>query len=484
MMTRKLTRRSFITATGGLAVASLTPLSSPAKTVEPGLTEFTATLKVGDKHQLLASSATSYWLYTEKLHSKRRFDLVGIELAKELKTTRIELRTKRNRGSWSPWTAISRHNDHRPDNGHSKPWSEPIWVEGADYLQVRSTKPIQALKVKLINSTHTATAAERSAGVITALATANPKPKYHAKGVRPAIFKRTQWATSALKPRVTPSYGSVRVAFVHHTVSANGYKKTSSLAMVRAIAQYHRNSNGWNDIGYNFLVDQYGQIFEGRSGGIEREVIGAHAQGFNSASTGIAVLGTFGTSEVPQETLEALADLISWKLAVHGVPFKGRTKIQSAGGSQSRFSSGQKAKLNRVSGHRDGGRTECPGNSLYKQLPQLRSMVAERSNLLPQLTIQQQDSATIEPGTVELNGQLLTADGTAITDAKIKVKLLGSTGFKTVKTATTNSDGSWSITLSIQPKGTVQAVYVGDLSAQLGYSQRLKLIEPVQPPLQ
>ena len=73
---------------------------------------------------------------------------------------------------------------------------------------------------------------------------------------------------------------------MHHTVNANDYGPEDSAAIVLGIARYHRDHNGWNDIGYNFLVDQYGQIFEGRAGGIDLAIVGAQAQGFNSVSTG------------------------------------------------------------------------------------------------------------------------------------------------------------------------------------------------------
>src|SRR5205823_13809852 len=123
----------------------------------------------------------------------------------------------------------------------------------------------------------------------------------------------------------------VKLAFIHHTVTANDYAPTDSAAIVRGICTYHRNTNGWNDIGYNFLVDKYGQVFEGRAGGIDAAVVGAQAQGYNAQSTGIANLGTY--SEVTQTPagLDALARLIGWKLSIHGVPVQGTVTVASAG---------------------------------------------------------------------------------------------------------------------------------------------------------
>ena len=101
------------------------------------------------------------------------------------------------------------------------------------------------------------------------------------------------------------------------------------------ICRYHRNSNGWNDIGYNFLVDKYGTIYEGRAGGVDQPIVGAQAQGFNPSSTGIANIGTF--EDVPQsnEALDAMARLIRWKLPLHGAP-TGTVTVTSAGGASNR----------------------------------------------------------------------------------------------------------------------------------------------------
>ena len=189
----------------------------------------------------------------------------------------------------------------------------------------------------------------------------------------PSIVPRAGWGADQVPPRSGPSYGSVQAAFVHHTVTAVDYAPEESAGIVLGIARYHRDSNGWNDIGYNFLVDRYGVIFEGRAGGIEAAVIGAQAQGWNSYSTGIACLGTFTNLPLDAPAMESLARLIGWKLSLHGVPVQGQVTLISGGGASNRYPSGTPVAFERVSGHRDGCQTSCPGEQLYAQLPDLRA---------------------------------------------------------------------------------------------------------------
>ena len=125
------------------------------------------------------------------------------------------------------------------------------------------------------------------------------------------------WGANEAIRRAPPCYAqSVQFAIVHHTAGTNSYTASQSAAIVRGIEVYHVKGNGWNDIGYNFLVDKYGQVFEGRYGGIDKPVIGAHAEGFNTGSVGVAVLGNYGSTAPPAAARTRSANLLAWRLDV------------------------------------------------------------------------------------------------------------------------------------------------------------------------
>ena len=162
------------------------------------------------------------------------------------------------------------------------------------------------VRFDFVNTEGTATAAARRRGTARA---SIARPIVPAPGV-PPIITRDEWGASKCPPRATPAYGEVqaRVRPPHGDRERLRARRTRP-RWCRAICLYHRNSNGWNDIGYNFLVDKYGQVFEGRAGGIDAAVVGAQAQGYNAQSTGIANLGTFSTTGQTTAGLDALARL-------------------------------------------------------------------------------------------------------------------------------------------------------------------------------
>jgi len=170
---------------------------------------------------------------------------------------------------------------------------------------------------------------------------------------------------------------TVKAATIHHTAGTNDYTAADFARIVRGIYAYHAIDRDWCDIGYNVLVDRYGQIFEGRFGGLYRPVWGAHAGGFNQYTFGVSMLGTFIDVAPTAEQLEAVSRIVAWKLAGSYRDPNGQVTLVSAGGGTSKYPPGAVVSLPRIFAHRDVGNTECPGDVGYQQLPAIRQRVSE-----------------------------------------------------------------------------------------------------------
>lgn len=194
-------------------------------------------------------------------------------------------------------------------------------------------------------------------------------------GPRPGIVTRGGWgADESLREKGFVYTDKVDAAFVHHSATGNNYTCAQAPSVIRGIYRYHTESMGWRDIGYNFLVDKCGTIYEGRAGGVANPVMGAHTLGFNSNTAGVAVLGTFDSTNPPAVAVTGVAQLTAWKLGLHGMDPGAKTYLTSGGGNL--YEKGTKVRLNVISGHRDGFNTLCPGGKLYEKLGTVRSAAA------------------------------------------------------------------------------------------------------------
>jgi hypothetical protein len=403
------------------------------------------------------SAADFHGTTTRVLRAPRRFDVLGVRGAAD---ARLEVRVRRAGGRWSRWVALAVRGDHAPDTGSGERASDPVWAGGCDELQLRAARPPRGLRVHFV-----AVPAPPRAP----LARAAAAPQQAAPGTPPTIIPRAAWGADGVPPRSAPRYGVVSMAFVHHTATANDYAPEQAASIVLAIAKYHRDTNGWNDIGYNFLVDQYGQVFEGRAGGADQPVIGAHAQGYNSQSTGIAVLGTFDAGPISDAATGALARLLGWKLSLHGVPCEGTLTVISGGGSLNRYGDGTPVTVQRISGHRDGDKTECPGSALYASLPALRVRAASLAGPVvsrgTQVTLKPFDPAVAYGADAVFSGTVVRADATAAAGEAVAVQKRGSGGrWVTVARARADTDGGFTARLPWRRGGDVRAAAAGTTS--------------------
>jgi N-acetylmuramoyl-L-alanine amidase len=279
-----------------------------------------------------------------------RFNMVGVHWRG---SGHVAYRTRATGGRWSAWrTADTDESQHGWRLGNLD------WVGTADAIRFRTEGRVTRLRAYYVWSPPETLLSRR-------LLIANAPP----------IIPRLSWGANESIRRVPPAYAdAVHFAVVHHTAGSNNYTRAQSAAIVRGIEIYHVEGNGWNDIGYNLLVDKYGQVFEGRYGGVDRPVIGAHALGFNVGSVGVAVIGDYNSVRLSAAAKAALEEVLAWRLDLaHVDPL---SVFQWPSGGNPRFPKNVPVLLRAISGHRDTGYTDCPGNALYAQLPQIAKDVA------------------------------------------------------------------------------------------------------------
>lgn len=252
-------------------------------------------------------------------------------------------------GTWGEWFPIET-GSHQPDPVTGEPMAQgstdPIWVDQAQAYEVDLPAEAAEVEVHLVREGDSQITIEDG----------TDQAEGAAAGV-PGMRFRSQWGAAPY--RGSPDYGThIGRAIVHHTVNGNGYSAAQVPSMLRGVQSYHQSSNGWSDIGYNFVIDRFGTIWEGRQGGVDRPVIGAHAFNNNTNTVGIAALGEFTSTGPGSGMLAAYQRLIGWKLSLSGTTPNGNT----------------------VLGHRNVGQTSCPGNALYNQLPTIRSGALSQYN--------------------------------------------------------------------------------------------------------
>jgi hypothetical protein len=274
---------------------------------------------------------------------------------------------------WTEWTELEADPDDQPDDG-VRDAGGMAWF-GADgvtdvELEVISGEladlELQPMRYEAPSGGGGGTPA---AGAAAAQPEILPRSMYTSKG----------WATgnSGCASGPVSASGGVKYAVVHHTVNSNTYAAGDVPAMLASIYTYHTGTNGWCDTAYNFIVDRFGRIWEGRSGGVAKPIVGGHAKGFNTGSVGVSFLGQYepGTSptavEPSSQSTAAAARLIGWKLGLSGIDPTGTVSVTSGGSN--RWPAGTVLTLKRIIGHRDVGYTACPGANLYNKLPAMRT---------------------------------------------------------------------------------------------------------------
>ncbi len=308
----------------------------------------------------------------------------------------LQVRTSTH-DEWSAWTQLPYDSEHGPDpdtaeGRHARPGSDELLVGNVDQVQVRalsSTGEVPAdMKLAVIDPGKAPKTAVESPALDTGTMDGSTEPtdppvptdppptdptdpgdislQTASYTPKPVIYSRAQWgADERMREKSSLHYYEVHAGFVHHTVNANDYTRAEVPGIIRSIYAYHTQSKGWSDIGYNFVVDRFGRIWEGRYGGVDRPVVGAHTLNYNENSFAMSAIGNYDIKQPSGAMVQAYGALFAWKLSLHGVD-----------ASSTRQWVGSKY-FEAINGHRDAGQTACPGRYLYAKIPRIRVLAAE-----------------------------------------------------------------------------------------------------------
>ena len=340
-------------------------------------------------------------------------------------SSKFEVRVQEN-GVWSPWTNLSWSNEHGADGDsaearNSLAGTDPLLTAPADGVALRVTNVSGTLPsnltLSLVNSTVTDN--DRSLIATRNAAAAVPTTVTSPQGAvvpRPNLITRAQWGANESWRNQDPGMGTKIIAgFLHHTASSNNYSASQGPAEMRSLYSYYTHSLHYKDLAYSFLIDLYGNVYEGRSGcprvvttpcdGPSRPAIGAHTAGMNVNTFAISAIGNFQEASPGSDALakmdEAIAGLMAWKIAPYGLDPKAIANIPMGSDPHhlSRYREGDVAHVLTISGHRDVGQTVCPGKFLYPELPAIRDRIAEL--LTPVLAIPKTTPSVVADGAAD-----------------------------------------------------------------------------------
>lgn len=330
-----------------------------------------------------------------EIHQDTPFSMVALT-SPDLRGTSARVRARKDDGSWGPWYQAENLDGVGADTPGPR-GTEPVFVGRTNTVQIAVTRAPQA-PAPAPGKAGKPGAAKPALGYVpanveapigqnvTAVLISPPQAPVDVgplptaainPGQPPAIISRAQWgADESMRCGNTVYDKGIRAGIVHHTAGSNDYAPEDSAGIVRSIYEYHTRELGWCDIAYNAMVDKYGQVFEGRAGGMDKPVEGSHTGGFNIDTWGVAMMGDFDVVPPTEIQVRNTGRLLGWRLGLSHVDPRGTVQLTSAGGSFTHFPRGATPTLPTIFTHRDVGITDCPGNAAYAQMDHIRDIAA------------------------------------------------------------------------------------------------------------
>ena len=318
------------------------------------------------------------------------------------------LRVQDKTGRWGPWTELDTVDSAgSPGPGERRRQkyvggTEPLWVgdaKAAEVLLTRSRRAIPAAETQsgLLTQLGIGSSDSIIATLVDTVLSAVRATVITPRGLLsigssvltslaggPKVISRAQWGADerirCSRPRYSPQ---LKGAVVHHTAGSNDYTPQQSAEIVRGIYAYHAQVLNWCDIGYNVLVDKYGQIFEGAYGGLGRNVEGNHTGGFNRSTLGLAMIGDLNEAAPTAQMVSATGRFLRWRLGLARLSPVGTSALEARYFADSKFAAGSVADVPTIAAHSDLNHTDCPGLYGDEALTSIRAIAAGGTPIVP-----------------------------------------------------------------------------------------------------
>ncbi len=299
------------------------------------------------------------------------FDMIGL-LWDSGQVSHLWLQVRDKSGAWGEWIDVPVDPDHAPDEGESRFGSSPVYTGSATAARFVIAGSTTGAEAMLISTQSLATSDQSLPGTAPLSVGAPPAPSWTGAAF---VKNRSEWDTQDCRREGAElNFSSAKAIVIHHTAASNSYSPSDVPGIILGHCLYHVNGRGWDDIGYNFLVDRFGTVWEGRTGSKTSPIRGAHTAGFNSQTQGVAMMGNFDSASPTAENIEGLRQILEWLTGWHSIDPEGSVTLVAGAGAVG-FEEGEEFSSASIVGHRDLGSTTCPGGIFYATLASLRTQV-------------------------------------------------------------------------------------------------------------
>jgi N-acetylmuramoyl-L-alanine amidase/Domain of unknown function (DUF4214) len=333
------------------------PVAATRAAVTPTIASIPASATVSAQSTTTQTVGAQTVLASVPARDTATFNLVGASWTTSSGIT-LQIQTKSATG-WTDWTDLSTELSKDATDSTINSVADPLYVGDSTGIALRALggpgASISGLTAKTVTSP--AVADDSRMATVSALTVSG------IGAPQPSIVSRAGWgADESLRTSCSNgTYDStIKAAVIHHTAGTNDYTAAQSALIVRGVYAYHVRANGWCDIGYNFLIDKFGTIFEGRWGGIDKAVHGAHAGSWNTNTMGVSFMMNSDSLTLPDVSLQSAVSLLAWKLGGFYRDPLGTTTLVGAPEPV-------------IFGHGVVMATDCPGTDIRARMQDIRN---------------------------------------------------------------------------------------------------------------